>query len=122
MAGIDGVTHFYMAGLDVSGGELAEEFAGRKQVGGASLRPARGENCAGHDCQVSVTLNQNEAFVRRDGSDSADEFRGLGGGLCLGWWGFGGLEHSAGGERRAGAGTDPKHHQGFHGISLAGWR
>lgn len=65
MLGINRVTHLDRAGLEVGGGEFAELFARRSQVGGPVIQASSGEDSAGFDLPSAVTLNQYEAFVRR---------------------------------------------------------
>ena len=118
MEGIDGVTHFHDPGLEVSGGELTEGLAGDTQVCRAFLEAASGENCACFDIPSFVTLNQNEAFVRRDRGNSAHQLRSFGLGLLIGLHFFGLREDSARGESHGGEHGQPEESTEFHEVNL----
>lgn len=63
MLEIDGIPYLDRTGLEVSGGEFSECFAGGPQVAGAIIGTPSGENLTTFDSPFTVTLNQNEAFV-----------------------------------------------------------
>ncbi len=74
---------------------MAEGFAGNAQIRRAFFGTAGGENGTCFDVPSAVALDQNETFVRGDGSDAADECRNFVLGLFFGFIGFVRLEQSA---------------------------
>ena len=64
--------------MDVGGGELAEDFAGGEEVGGAGIGAAGDEDVTGGDVPLAIALDEHEAVVGGDGGDAADEGGGAG--------------------------------------------
>lgn len=115
MPGVNGVTGFDCARLDVRRGELTEFFPGGDKICGAVLGSAGRKNRAGLDGPLLVALNQYEAFPLGNGRDAAHQLGRFRHGFIFGRiLLFGRFRGAPGGEQRG----DPEESEGFHGNIL----
>lgn len=82
MVNVNGIPESDGAGLNVRGGEFTQFFTGGADVSGPVVGSPGGQDLASGAFPIAITLDQDEALVRWNGGDSANQ----GWGFSLGFF------------------------------------